>query len=338
MLMMFIVVLGFVMIFWAACKQPTEVDAPGCQNNHAPNLFGLNFEIDGTPATSSQDLVITTEQELWVYYQYEDEDCNLSGGKIYIRMRKKEWGEWKVAEILPDGTPCSYTDDPNSKVGIKIFPDFYYNYYPLPADQTLGTYDVETVWVDDCSVRSDLLDFYFVLTDAPIDDDDDSSADNWGLINNGGFEDGQSYWQESSGTIIKEKKNLDRLPFQGDWAAEFKGSNINEPRLKQGFTIPAGTTRLDLVFYYNVTSDDNSNNDNDLLKVELTDVSGQNAYKKFVVISNKASTNNYQKYSSFFLVPENLEGEEVFISFQTDFNDDGLNTVFIIDNVTLSGD
>jgi len=325
MLLLLVVILGLSIFSWAACKQATEVDAPGCNDNEAPVITGLNFEINGIPASSSEDLIISNDDELWVYYLYKDDDCNLDGGKIYLQL---DGGAWEVAKILPDGTPCSFTD-PNGKVGIKITVDDY--------NLDLGTHEVFTGWVDNCSIRSESLGFYFKVSDAPTDDDD-SNQGQWGLIENGGFEDEDAYWQQSGANIIKEKKNLDRLPFQGDWAAEFIGSDILEPRLKQAFDIPEGIGRLDIIFYYNVTSDDNTGSANDKLHIGLTDVSGNKVYKGFVVISNTAATNNYQKYSSFYVVPENLEGEEVYINFQTEFNDDDKNTVFIIDNVTITGE
>lgn len=300
---------------WASCRSATEVDDIGCDANTEVDLKGLFFEINGE-ATGDDNLMLTNEDTLGIFYRYEDAECNVDGAKIYFKV---DQDEWSVEKILPDGTPCS-SDEPGAKVGFgKKFPDL-----------EPGLHSFFTGWVDDCGIRTDEIQGQFEILGEG--DDDDIDQGEWGVIENGGFEDGTANWSETFGPIITN--NATRV-FEGKWAAQFSGSGTVRPRIKQAFTVPANAKRLDLTFYYNVISDETSQSPEDKLLVQLTDSSGNQVYHTFTTISNLASGGNFQEYFGFKTVTSGLAGYQVYLSFQSDFDEDADTTDFIIDNVTL---
>ena len=315
----------FVLLFWASCKQATEVDQADCDGNTEPFLGNLSFSINGEPVEADA-LTLSRSATLGIYYQYVDYDCNLDGGKIYFKLDEEDW---EVAKILPDGTPCS-SDDASSPVGIeKTFPG-----------EELGEHIFRTGWVDNCGVKSEEIEGALTLVEGDDDDDDDDTVEpgDWGLIENGGFEDGRAIWRAEPNFLIMDTKNLPRTPYQGDWAAYLHGANGTENLLWQSFDIPNDVTRLKLSFYYYIQTDDTGSGTEDILKIGMTGVHGEPVYETFGTLSNLNVTSNYQKFYTTLPLDTVDIGQGRYLSFHAEFDDDADETRFIIDNVVLTAE
>ena len=321
-----VVLLGLTILVWASCKQATEVDQTSCANNSEPFLGKLYFEINGD-AAAADSLQLTTLDVLGISYQYIDYECNLDGGKIYFKVDSQDW---EVVKILPDGTPCS-SNDANDPVGFET---------SFPA-LDVGEHTFRTGWVDNCGIRSVEKEGAFTILGAADDDDDDDDDDttgDWGLIFNGGFENGRKSWNADPAYIIQDTNNLPRVPYEGDWAAYFHGISGAESILWQGFEVPASATNLKLTLFYFVRTEETSGATQDVLAINFSGVAGDPVFENFGTISNLNQNNNYQKFTSYISLDATHNGQRRYLSFQAAFDEDEEETEIVIDNVTLTAE
>jgi C1A family cysteine protease/predicted secreted protein len=91
------------------------------------------------------------------------------------------------------------------------------------------------------------------------------------VVQNGGFESGNTIWVQSSGPydIIGQD-----YPRNGSWSAWFGGYNNADDRLYQTINIPAGISSARMVIYLHIYTTDSSTTPYDYFHAELQDASG----------------------------------------------------------------
>ncbi len=156
----------FCLLFCAAlmigisCNHSTEVDDKGCDDNTEPFLGKLYYKINDVP---TDDLVMYADDTFGIYYEYVDYDCNLGGGIIYLKVDNSDW---IAAQPLPTDTPCS-SEEADAPVGIE-------DVFQFASDLEPGEHSFQTLWTDDCNLRSDVKTGTFVIIADEGDDDDDA--------------------------------------------------------------------------------------------------------------------------------------------------------------------
>jgi hypothetical protein len=135
----------------SGCKQPTEVDEPGCEDNSAPVIGKLFFEVNGEATDAPAELF--DGDTLAVSYQYVDYECNLEGGSIYFKIDSVNW-EDSLVKNLAFATPCS-SEEAGEPVGFEI----------VISNLAPGEHSYKTVWLDDCDFRSNEKEGVFVVLD-----------------------------------------------------------------------------------------------------------------------------------------------------------------------------
>lgn len=154
-----------------SCNQPTEVEKDDVCKNNTQSYLGTIFYADenGTyPSTQDDPIVLSEGAVLQVSYEFIDYECNLGGGKAYLKLDgwDSEWN--KVQGIpLPDDLPCSSNNEGFEKARIDLYfgsgnPDNYddlieYKY----AGLTDGDYSFEIIVLDTCDIRSNTIEGYF---------------------------------------------------------------------------------------------------------------------------------------------------------------------------------
>jgi hypothetical protein len=144
-----------------SCNHSTEVDDKGCEDNTEPYLGKLYYKINDVP---TDDLIMYATDQFGIYYEFVDYDCNLGGGIIYLKV---DDGDWIAAKPLPTDTPCSYKEA-DTPVGI----DDVLKFAP---DLEPGEHAFQTLWTDNCDIRSEIKTGTFVIIEEGDDDDDDAA-------------------------------------------------------------------------------------------------------------------------------------------------------------------
>ena len=139
-----IVVFFIFLLVFAACNQPTEVQDIGCKDNNPPLIGDPSFYMDGIGVAYPYEFY--ADDEIFVAFKYLDEDCNLAGGKIYIKV--VGWDSWRVVEKFGYDVPCDYRDAPE----------------PIGFDWRLadeafepGYIEFDAAWVDGCGDPSNII-------------------------------------------------------------------------------------------------------------------------------------------------------------------------------------
>lgn len=170
--MLYIITLSSVLIIIGlSCDQPTEVeDDDICENNTQSYLGEIFYaDKDGPYFSTEEDPIVLSEGDvLQVSYEFVDYECNLSGGKAYLKLN--DWdSEWnKVQAVaLSDDMPCSNNEEGFEKAGIDLYfgsgnPDNFegsieYRYSGLDD----GDYSFDIILLDNCNIRSNTITGYF---------------------------------------------------------------------------------------------------------------------------------------------------------------------------------
>ena len=169
-----ILVLGLWMLANISCDNSTEVDDPGCNDNSAPFLGKLYYSKNGgayTTSSETEPIGITYEDTLRISYEFIDYDCNLNGGKIYLKVEGSN-RQWENSfKEMPSGTPCSYEEiNPSQNDEDKVSVDLSFNTGPIEGGIEFqysglepGVYSFQTFWLDTCDSRSEVKEGYFEI-------------------------------------------------------------------------------------------------------------------------------------------------------------------------------
>ncbi len=150
------------------------------------------------------------------------------------------------------------------------------------------------------------------------------------LLQNPGFEDGASGWKGSDDVVTNQKSER---AHSGTWKAWLGGyGTSNTTTLYQQVEIPANISAATLGFYLHVsTEEDTSSQQNDVLKLEIRNASGQ-------VLATLLTFSNLQASSGFKLKTIDLtayRGRTIRIYFVAK-EDNGSLTSFVLDDFQLS--
>jgi len=132
--------------------------ASNCASNVPPNLAGLYYSTEGSTTPRKVD----PGEEIRFYLDYEDINCNLYGGELWVRV---DGGEYvRQQEPLPQEFNCS-ADDAGGYFRVEV-----------PNSYEAGVHEFEVKAVDLCGGESNGLTGLFKVV-AEGEDDDDSSED-----------------------------------------------------------------------------------------------------------------------------------------------------------------
>jgi len=325
-----LLVVGLVWAWIAGCSDPVLLKGGNeCYGNTGPQIGNLVLLINDQAAEG--DVVVQQSDELQLWFEYIDPDCNLAGGDIWLQQDDTQFV--RVAS-LPDDLPCRGSGEGRG-----------YGYVlPLQgleaADHTfvLGVSDA-------CGSQSDTLDGAFTLQggddDTTDDDSDDDSADDdtfdGGLLRNGDFELGHQDWIENPTGSIISKFSLIMPPFSGNYAAIFGRSDQAIENLAQNIKIPTGTTSLTLQFELIILSDEPvGGNHHDTLNVELLDFT-DTVIVNFYNFSDVDEWASWKKHTKQVDLP-GYGGQTVKLRFRSHSDQDDKLTYFEIDDVALFND
>jgi C1A family cysteine protease/predicted secreted protein len=150
------------------------------------------------------------------------------------------------------------------------------------------------------------------------------------VVQNGGFESGDTIWVQSSGPydIIRQD-----YPRSGSWSAWFGGYNNADDRLYQTINIPASFSSAQLVFYLHVETLDSPFVPYDYFHMELQDASG-GTLESFLWADNRMSSTGWYKGTKNWSDFSSHAGQtrRLFLQGTTDFSG---HTNFFVDDVTL---
>jgi C1A family cysteine protease len=153
------------------------------------------------------------------------------------------------------------------------------------------------------------------------------------VVQNGGFESGDTIWVQSSGPYyIIGPIEQGYYPRSGFWSAWFGGYDDADDRLYQTINIPSGTSSAQLVIYLYVESEDDPDVPYDYFHVELQNTSG-GTLQSFLWADNTMSSGWYRgtmNWSSF----SSHAGQTRRLFFRGT-TDEYLITNFFVDDVTF---
>jgi hypothetical protein len=159
---------------------------------------------------------------------------------------------------------------------------------------------------------------------------DSSGCNDTQVVQNGGFESGNTIWVQSSGLydIIGQY-----YPRSGSWSAWFGGYDSADDQLYQTLSIPTGISSARLVFYLYVYTTDSTSTPYDDFHVELQDASG-GTLEDFLWADNTMSSSSWwmgtMEWSDF----SSHAGQTRRLFFQGT-TDSSYYTNFFVDDVTL---
>ena len=167
-------------------------------------------------------------------------------------------------------------------------------------------------------------------TDTPVPTSTPTSGS---LIQNGGFENGSTPWQESSaaGYELVDTTN----PHNGSYSADLCGYGNCDDTIGQDFTVPSGG-KISVSYWWDGETNSTSQSCDDTLTASLVDSNGQTIATMQQVCNTDAS-GNWQQAS--FDVTSNLSnyaGQTVTLVFEGQTGSSGASTEFFVDDVVVS--
>jgi len=154
------------------------------------------------------------------------------------------------------------------------------------------------------------------------------------VVQNGGFESGNTIWVQSSGLYdIIGPSAQGYYPHSGSWSAWFGGYDDADDRLYQTINIPAGISSARLVFYLYVESEDDPDTPYDYFHVELQNASG-GTLESFLWADNTMSSSYWWKGTMEWSDFSAHAGQTRRLFFQGETDSD-LITNFFVDDVTF---
>jgi hypothetical protein len=154
------------------------------------------------------------------------------------------------------------------------------------------------------------------------------------VVQNGGFESGDTIWVQSSGPYyIIGPIEQGYYPYSGFWSAWFGGYDDADDGLYQTINIPAGTSSAQLVFYLYVETSDSIFTPYDYFYMELQNASG-GTLERFLVADNTDSTITWYRVMGTWSDFSSHAGQtrRLFFEGTTDYSD---FTNFFVDDTTF---
>jgi hypothetical protein len=157
-----------------------------------------------------------------------------------------------------------------------------------------------------------------------------SSCSDTQVIQNGGFESGNTIWVQQSGsyTIIGQQ-----YPYSGSWNAWFGGYDYASDKLYQTINIPSDISSARLTLYLYVYTSDSLSTPYDYFHVELQDSSG-NTLQSFLEADNTMHSSSWYKGTMSWSDFSAHAGATRRLFFQGS-TDSSNYTNFFVDDVTL---
>jgi len=121
-----------------------------CADNHAPVLLGASYLVNGNFVDPPID--IDPEDAFGVYFEYEDEDCNLPGGEFWLNYDGAGY------EAFPDPLPAD--------LGCSTAQSGLVYGFSLQNPIEEGTHTFAVYWTDVCDEQSNEITGYFTVTAA----------------------------------------------------------------------------------------------------------------------------------------------------------------------------
>ena len=130
-------------------------DTSGCEDNQPPQLLGLYYFLKEGESWVQLEMPVSIApsdfDKFYIRLEYADEDCNLEGGKFWLKF---EGGNWQEVEELPDDIGCS-TEQTGYLYPLKL--------KDAVGELTSGNYSGGVKWSDVCEDESNTLEFEFTL-------------------------------------------------------------------------------------------------------------------------------------------------------------------------------
>jgi hypothetical protein len=243
-----------------------------CAGNHSPQIGNLRYLVNDELVEASP--TVSPDDDLKIWIQYQDADCNLGGGGMWWSI---DGGEFAAVKQLAGDFSCNGVGDNRGIV-----------YQPDLGVLNSGVHQFRIRLTDVCGATSNALDGEFTVTGGAADDDvtdddqdDDTSTDDDttyddGLLQNGDFEDVGDHWDQNPDRIISSKLTMPAqvspLP-SGNWAAFFDDT-ATTMTLSQEFAIPADVSdvRIEFMSYIVVAQ---TGSGSDTMLVQLLDYNDQ---------------------------------------------------------------
>jgi hypothetical protein len=318
-----LLIVGAALYAVVGCSDPVAITANECKGNHRPQIGNLRYFLNGNQVTDPPTVHPSDELKVWI--QYQDSDCNLGGGSIWWSI---DGGDFAAVKKLPGDLSCQ---------GVGGYRGVFY----LPDLSVLasGEHTFKIGLTDVCGATSNTLDGAFTEVGSPVDDDttgdDDTSFDS-GLIVNGDFENQGDSWNQSPSDIITTAipSTFKPLP-SGDWAALMDDS-AKTMTLGQEFLVPSDATSVLVEFeiyiwwyaYGSSDADDNTltvellDNANNVIGDPLYTFTKHDAHNRWLTEVKQTDLTAYRNHS-------------IKLRFQSQSSGSGNITYYVLDNVAI---
>ncbi|HEY3290504.1 MAG TPA: peptidoglycan DD-metalloendopeptidase family protein [Anaerolineae bacterium] len=154
------------------------------------------------------------------------------------------------------------------------------------------------------------------------------------LVTNGGFENGLpgTPWTATNSQNLTDPLIYQKLPHTGLWGGWLGGVLNYTDTLAQPINIPAGTSKLTLNFWLNISSTEPAGSANDMMTARLTTSQGV-VFGTPANMTTAATRDTWLKQTVVYDVTA-YAGQQVSLSF-TGYNDAANKSSFFIDDVSL---
>ena len=175
-----------------------------------------------------------------------------------------------------------------------------------------------------------------VPTDTPVPTDTVTSPPPFtgSLVQNGGFEDGTSVWQESSagGYELIDSKH----PHTGQYGAYLCGYSFCDDAVSQDFAVPSNVSNVSISYWWQATTKSTSKSCSDDLTVSVLDSNGQTIGQLQQVCNTDASANWKQATFNVSNQLAQYAGQTVTLTFNGRTGFSSRMTSFFVDDVVVS--
>ncbi len=154
------------------------------------------------------------------------------------------------------------------------------------------------------------------------------------LVQNGGFENGTSVWQESSagGYELIDSKH----PHTGQYGAYLCGYSNCDDAISQDFTVPSNVSIVSISYWWQATTKSKSKSCSDDLTVSVLDNYGQTIGQLQQVCNTNASANWTQATFNVSSQLSQYAGQTVTLTFNGNTSYSSRTTSFFVDDVVVS--
>ena len=152
-------------------------------------------------------------------------------------------------------------------------------------------------------------------------------------MQNGGFEDGTSVWQESSagGYELIDSKH----PHTGQYGAYLCGYSFCDDAVSQDFAVPSNVSNVSISYWWQATTKSTSQSCSDDLTVSVLDSNGQTIGQLQQVCNTDASANWKQATFNVSKQLAQYAGQTVTLTFNGRTGFSSRMTSFFVDDVVV---